>query len=238
MTQVDRHTPYFDARRLPPSQPAYVTWLDLMGTRATMSRSLPVVANFVFKLHAACLDYSNDALALYPVMDGVYVVAQDQAALKGFLRSVLGALANLFLSTPERHHRFVPKAAVAFGPVIHGRDVPRESSFTLDQHPDYRASILLGLPMIQAYEGERQAPPFGVFVHESARAFAPPATPPFHCVWWPWYGSEPGLSIKLLEGLNEYYASCEAHSLAIQYEADRITQHRKQAEQYFSTEAI
>jgi hypothetical protein len=36
-----------------------------------------------------------------------------------------------------------------------------------------RQALLIGMPMIHAYQTERQAPPFGIFVHESARSFAP-----------------------------------------------------------------
>jgi len=61
------------AQHLPAAPtPAYVAWLDVIGAKGAMLRSLPVAANFVFMLHVTALeDYANfPVLRLYPVMDG------------------------------------------------------------------------------------------------------------------------------------------------------------------------
>jgi len=118
-------TPFFDARKLPNPENSYVAWVDVMGVRATMSRSLPITANFVFKLHAAVLDAPQTDIHLYPVMDGVYVVAERQGPLRDFLKAVFSRVADSFVSTSDNHHRFIIKAAIAFGPVIHGDALPR-----------------------------------------------------------------------------------------------------------------
>ena len=61
-----------------------------MGIQSAMGRSLDVAANFIFKLHIAVLesldalpDHQRRNIYLYPVMDGVYFVTNDQPALSG-----------------------------------------------------------------------------------------------------------------------------------------------------------
>ena len=76
MPQSARSDLFFDSRFLPRPVPAYVVWLDVMGTAAIMSRSLDITSNFVFKLHSAVLDAAGTDIKLYPVMDGVYAVAE------------------------------------------------------------------------------------------------------------------------------------------------------------------
>lgn len=141
---------------------------------------MDVAANFVFKLHITVLE-SVDALRsrqrtdlrLYPVMDGVYFVTSDQRALFRFLQQVFGRLASEFVETTEMRHRFLVRGALACGPVVHGFQLPESASATLAAHPEYQSSVLLGLPMIQAYLAERLAPPFSVYVHESAELLLP-----------------------------------------------------------------
>jgi hypothetical protein len=152
-----------------------------------------------------------------------------------FLENVFSHLADLFVSTPDIHHRFLVKGALAFGPVIHGSSLPAAASNTLDQNVPYRGAILLGIPMIQAHLGERNAPAFGLFVHESARAFAPPNQTPFKMVWWTWFRPNhwQALARELRQELDQYFAWCLARAQTIGYEAERIEVHRRLAQQYF-----
>lgn len=226
-------TPFFDARKLPNPENSYVAWVDVMGVRATMSRSLPITANFVFKLHAAVLDAPQTDIHLYPVMDGVYVVAERQGPLRDFLKAVFSRVADSFVSTSDNHHRFIIKAAIAFGPVIHGDALPRETNYLLDENRAYRDSVLLGMPMIQAIEGEKRAPPYGVFIHESARAFAPIGDLPFHHLWWHWTIPDwRDLGKELNDELIHYFEWASSHALAIEYDKGRIEAHREMARQY------
>lgn len=52
MSEHQIQSPFFDVKALP-EKPGdeYVVWLDVMGVRGWMLRSLPVTANFIFKLH-------------------------------------------------------------------------------------------------------------------------------------------------------------------------------------------
>lgn len=237
MTQPHRPGLYFDSQRLPAPLYAYVAWLDVMGVRATMSRSLPVTANFVFKLHVAALEAPRDEIVLYPVMDGLYIVTEGKAALCKFLGDVFARLAGVFVTEADPQHRFVVKCAVAFGPVIHGAELPREASRTLDEFADYRAAVLLGMPMVQAVQGESKAPPFGVFIHESARAFANGAEQPFGQVWWRWWRSDDAQTRDAMRAaMGGYYAWAKDHHSSIEYDPERIRIHEAMATEYFREE--
>ena len=48
------NAPYFNAQGLTADN-CYVAWLDVMGSRTAMVRSIATAANFIFKLHVAAL---------------------------------------------------------------------------------------------------------------------------------------------------------------------------------------
>lgn len=228
---TDQKGPYFDGSRLPNSTEAYVAWIDLMGIRGWMLRSLPVTANFVFKLHVAALEAREPDMVLYPVMDGVYAVASKDK-MRPFLMNLFKRLALSFSQTLEHEHQFLIKGAIAFGPVIHGSSV-KGASRALDDNSIYRDSILLGMPMVLAHLNEPSAPPFGIAVHDSARSFMNSSElKRSHC-WWHWFekGRSPE-AMNLKEGLSNYFSWCESRAGALDYDVSRIKIHRMQASQY------
>jgi hypothetical protein len=232
MPNHTNHLPFFDAHRLPAGVNAYVAWVDVMGIQGIMSRSLPISANFVFKLHIVALEAPRNNVELYPVMDGIDAVSSDQAAIVAFLDYLFVHLADLFVSTPDTRHRFLVKGALAFGPIIHGSWLPAPASTMLDENAPSRCAILLGIPMIQL--DERNAPPFGLFVDESARAFAPANQLPLKVAWWTWFrlNQWQALAQELRQELENYFTWCLGRAQAIGYEAERIEAHRKLARQY------
>jgi hypothetical protein len=225
----------FNADHLPAPIPEYVAWVDVMGTQASMSRSLKVTANFIFKLHTAALQAPHANVRVYPVMDGFYAAAVDQAHMLSFLRSVFVAAAEEFNGTANNYYRFVVRGALAYGPVIHGNAIPNAASQVLGGHAAYRDLILLGMPIVQAHLGEASAPPFGVYVHESARAFAPAGAEPLHHAWWQWHNAgTQAIWNGLMDNLNAYFDWCAQRSLRIGYPSDRIAVHREMARQFFA----
>jgi hypothetical protein len=238
--------PIFNAAGLPISPSQYVGWIDAMGIQSAMGRSIDVAANFVSKLHITVLesldalpDHQRGNICLYPVMDGVYFVTNDQPALFRFLRRVFGCLAREFVETAEMRHRFLVRGALACGPVVHGFQLPEGASDVLLNHTRYRDSILVGLPMIQAYLTERLAPPFSIYVHESARAFAPEVRRPIRATWWRWFATPvddrwPDLAPQLRDALRDYFAWCEARASEIGYDVESIKKHRLLTDQYFA----
>jgi hypothetical protein len=192
-------------------------------------------ANFIFKLHTAALNAPTKGVTLYPVMDGFYASSADKGGMLDFLRSVFQQVAREFNREKAEHYRFLIKGALAFGPVIHGSTVPAEASKTIAKFPSYRDSLLLGLPMVQAHIGERSAPPFGVFVHESARSFSSPGQTPIHNVWWKWKDKKNDPTWTDLEkNLIGHLEWCLERAGEIEYAPDRIQAHREMVQQYFA----
>jgi hypothetical protein len=227
----------FNASQLPEPVNEYVAWIDVMGIQSAMSRSLSISANFIFKLHIAASSTPRDGLQLYPVMDGFYATSPSKEAMLNFLRAVLSKVGQEFLDTAEPLHRFIVRGALAYGPVIHGSQVPNDVDARLEGNDQYKSSIFLGMPIVQSYLGERNAPPFGVFVHESARAFSPNRTQPFHHVWWKWVTPDVGgVWNNLLERLNLHYEWCSERPNRLLYDADRVEAHKKLANEYFAQE--
>ncbi len=111
--------------------------------------------------------------------------------------------------------------------------MPADAAPGFASEAGYARTLLLGMPVIQAHVGEAQAPPFGVFVGESARAFAPTGSKAFNEVWWRWFEpSHKALARKLRKRLSQYYKWCESHSRSILYDGARIEAHRSAAEQF------
>ncbi len=225
----------FNANSLPQMQSEYVAWVDVMGTQSSMSRSISATANFIFKLHIAALQAATPNIRLYPVMDGFYVACRERNAMLDFLRGVFKAVADEFNAETESHHRFCIRGGLAFGPVIHGRDCG-PCALELQSNPAHRDKILLGMPMVQAHLAERGAPPFGVFVHESARVFAPVGIEPLHWVWWKWgtgSASAQATWATLKSQLSDHLDWCEKRSQTIEYLTERIQAHKNMVTQYF-----
>ncbi len=225
---------FFDGRGLPTPSNEYVVWVDVMGTQARMSRSLQQTANFIFKLHIAALTANSaNAVKLYPVMDGVYAACPEQRNMLAFLRRLFSLIATEF-NERINFHRFMVRGCLAFGPTIHGATVPDTASNELSANPLYKNSILLGLPMVQAHSFETSAPPFGIFVHESARSFSSAGDAPLHELWWKWAPSTDRTWQSLQENLARYLTWCKERSMRIDYKSDRIDIHKLMAEQYFA----
>jgi hypothetical protein len=238
---------FFDSRQLPQATPEYVVWLDVMGIGPTMGRSVDQAANFIFKFHVAACQNTKPLMHLYPVMDGLYATSPDQDEMLDFLAEVFDACAGEFLATPQAdfQHRFLPRGALSFGPTIHGSALSPNATqpgwgpvISFSSNVQYKASILIGLPMILAHGTEKLAPPFGLYVHESARSFCPPKCQPIHFRWWKWgmrtiAGHAPanwtGLSVEVAD----YFQRCHDNSYAIEYDECRIATHKEMAAQYF-----
>ena len=198
-----------------------------------MSRSLAKSANFIFKLHTAALQAPRKNVKMYPVMDGLYVSSPSQDDILVFLNSIFKSVAEEFIREDAMQHRFVIKGALAYGPIIHGCAIPQPASAEMHNSPEYRDALLLGLPMVQAHSNEKMAPPFGIYVHESARTFAPNGDGPLHFIWWKWRSQDDERWSTLATNLQQYFDWCEERAGEIEYEVSRIKVHRTMASQYF-----
>lgn len=227
-------TLYFNAASLPEARYEYVAWVDVMGIQESMSRSLNVSANFMCKLHIAVLQVPNlRSIKVYPVMDGFYATSETKQSIEQFLRSLFGSIAEEFTLETEQRHKFIVKGALAFGPVIHGANIPSETSREIATNSQYARTLLLGMPMVQANGSEKFAPPFGIYVHESARSFSPSGERPFRTTWWTWENEEEPIWRNLRDALTDYYDWCAERAGAIGYDPERLCVHRRMMEHYF-----
>jgi len=230
---------FFDNRHMSDAQPVYVCWLDVMGSQNAMLRSVKTAANFVCKIHDVALselpDYEGRGIRLFPVMDGVYITCPRQGPLRYFLSAVLRRLAETFLQERTPWFRFLVRGCIAYGPLVDGRDIGADASRALASNTEYRDSILIGIPLAQAYRGEREAPPFGIFIDESARAFAAEREQPFSFIWWDWYSQvQPALDAQAMHrALMDHFDWCKQYEVTIGYERDRIECHQRLADEYF-----
>jgi hypothetical protein len=242
MTGPDPRGIYFDSAHLGEPSLEYVCWLDIMGTTNQMLRSLPIAANFIFKLHCAALEACDDlestaGVRLYPVMDGIYVTSDRRTPLTTILNRTLLRLVNTFLYEEKCFHQFLVRGAIAFGPIYHGANLDARTAHVLESHAGHRDAILMGLPMAQAYGAEADAPPFGIAVHSSARAFAPAGDRPFRFIWLNWFRSaESPIQVnELLEKLGTYFDWQRDHCNMTGYDPSRIQHHRDLSREFFTS---
>lgn len=226
------HPIQVDTSTLRVNQPEYVCWMDVMGTRSIMSQSLERAANFIIRLHASVLRSRLPDQRFYPMLDGIYITCPSQQDMLELLRRAFQVLACEFTAATEDYHRFIPKASLAYGPVVHGSTLVPAVNPELAGNRTVRDSLVLGLPVIEAHEGERSAPPFGIFVDISARTFSPPGSSPLPFVWWRWFNATYTRPANFLQAVNGYYAWCEANHFTQQYDPQRISEHKAMAIEY------
>ncbi len=225
---------YTDSNQLDGITKEYVCWLDLMGVRGTMSRSLETSAIDILNLHVAVDDaIDRDAVTHYPIMDGVYLTSDDKMSMLELLSDVFGKLAKDNIENRSAEYTYIPRASLSYGPILHGENISEDVNQDFVADSDYVESLLLGLPMIQAVENETKAPPFGIFIDKSARAFAPDGDEPIERVWHEWFRYvDDDISSLLYQTLEEYYEWCESNSYFLEYSKEDIEEHREMAEQY------
>jgi hypothetical protein len=149
-----------------------------------------------------------------------------------FMSHVLRAMAAEFLAL-ENRERSIVRGAVSYGPVILGRESKQGAEVFKDSN--YCDSILLGMPLVQAYAAERLAPPFGIYIHESARAFAPANAEPFTTLFWRWWLKDEvaqQVALRLHDEIDHYFGWCREHHAEIEYSPDRIDAHHTLAREY------
>lgn len=162
---------YFDTRKMGVPQKNFVAFFDIMGMQSHLNASNHISANFMFKFHAAALCAQRDSagdIYIYPIMDGMYATTAEALAMKHFTSLLFSSLAKVFMDEPASKHLFIPRGAISYGEVFHGREIPDDASKVFSEYKDYKKRLLIGSPMIKAYQLERAASPFGVFIDDCA----------------------------------------------------------------------
>lgn len=225
---ADSFIPTINADKLKASN-KYVCWIDTMGTQNTMSVSLAKASNYIIKLHSCLIQAADglDSVLIYPVMDGAYITCANKKDITSVLKKTFSFLANIFLQEKDNGKRFVVRASLAFGDIIDGNMITDDVTKHISS--DYKQRILLGMPIIQAYQSEKNAPPFGIFIHESARKFDEE-----HKIQgrtFKWWAND--LSQKLYEAICGYFEWCRYNSLLLEMDEKKIDNYIKLAKSNF-----
>jgi len=200
-----------------------------------MLRNVRTASIPLMKLHVAALNAkkkTSGGVDLFPVIDGVYVVSEHLASIAFFISDVFRSMAAEFLVV-KHWERSVIRGAIAYGPVILGEECKEGAPILKESN--YANSILLGMPLVQAFMAEKAAPPFGVFVHESVRAFGQMGTRPVTVPLWRWWSTNSEntrIASALLPSLQNYFEWCRKNPVTTGYPPDRIDAHQTLAEEY------
>ena len=163
---------FFDATKLPNPRQEYVCFLDIMGIQSKMAHSINQSSNFIFKLHAIILEKwrtsTYNHISVYPIMDGAYITSSSKAEILNLLTQIYSSLVHNLLLENDYMHWFWIRASLAYGNIIHGRNIPYDASYEFSTRVGYKEQLLIGEPMILAYTGERMAAPMGIYIDHSA----------------------------------------------------------------------
>ncbi len=204
----------------------------MMGTRNAMSQSLASSANHIGRIHTAIVRAQNRDLKIYPVLDGAYITAEKRAPMLEALNSIFRTCAEYFASQEDYERRFLIRGGLAFGPVIHGADISKDCNRDLGENKQYRDNLLLGMPMVQSNRAEGSAPPFGIFIDESARAFSASNTKPLSGLFYKWWNND--LPTGFAARLEEHFRWASSNSFSIGYPVAKAKEHEEMARQYFN----
>lgn len=217
----------------PQLEAEYVCWIDIMGMKSLLSRSVITATIIISRFQKLLNEEEKNVpkIKIYPVMDGAYLTCKNYQTLKECISRVYTRLAWEFIGEEKFYQKFIIKSCIAFGLIGHGEQV---------QNNDFsnKTSLVFGLPIIQAYVDEKKAPPFGIFIHQSARANANPNEnseyEPIPRRWEIWYSEEDEVAQKLWESLEKYYDKAKQLSRSLAYFEDNIEKHERMAKEYLT----
>lgn len=218
---------YFDATVFPNMENEFVLWVDIMGTKNNMSSSVRTSSIFICKLHVAIMQAKGKEMHVYPMMDGAYVTSKDEAEMSKFIRKLFRDLGDTLIEEENDFHRFLIKGSLAYGPILHGNSIPDTCNNCFGENRSYVDSILLGIPMIQACKGEKEAPPFGIYCDESVRT----ASQEFAHRWYKWFAKT--RAPKVSRAVQSYFDYSKEHYFELDYPMEKIREHEEKARQYF-----
>ena len=238
---------YFNVRKLKgKAHKEYVAFVDIMGTRTHMKKSVYESANFIFKLHAAIIsawrEKNYHGVFVYPVMDGAYITARNKDDMINIMLRIYRELAKLFVKEQTQEHQYMIRGAIAYGEVIHGHDIPYGASKAFENSLGYKDHILLGSAMIAAYDGEGKAAPFGIYVDESAVRHEEAEGKRDYgsfCADWKWY-QDNTLNLREInftdfrEKIIDSLEAMKNPSHSFSYPPDKVQKHIEMAQSYFT----
>lgn len=212
----------------------FVFFVDIMGMKNAMFRSFKRSAIFIGKFHSCVLRSSEGCknVDVFPVMDGVYVVAEEYNEIKKFIESLYNRLSRIFVLSEKNCERFIVRGGLSYGPVVVGSKIGDTESEMLAKNGEYKNKLLFGFPVVLAYEGETKAPPFGVYLDVTIRIKMRDSV---SGVWLRWCQCD-SLFSALSKETELYFSWATEHSKELNYEEKKINEHKEIAKQFFNKE--
>lgn len=234
-------TAYFDADKMPNPRKEYVCFIDIMGIQSKMSHSTKQSSNFIFKLHATLLEawrtrgYST--ISVYPIMDGAYITSTKKEDLLNLLTATYNSLSTALLRENNYRFWYMVRASIAYGDVIHGRNIPYDACLEFSSRVGYKEQLLISPAMIEAYAGERVAAPMGIHICDSASS-----KPNGIAASWKWYSNT---NIKTAQQnladfkgkLQKYLTWLNENSDESEYPAESRQRHSNSVYDYYNIQA-
>jgi hypothetical protein len=228
-------TTYFNIEGIKPIF-SYVLLLDIMGTQNIMGKSITTSSNFIFKFHTILEMNKDDTIAICPIMDGAYIGIEDATIMQKFINNVFNEFCNDFINEEDFHHRYIVRGSLAYGKVVFGKDIPinnfDNSLKTKLEWENYRKSLIIGHPLIQAYSTERNAPPFGIFVHESVSISDFFKT--YRPNWYKWWNDKNTFPDNFKDSVKSYFDEYKKYPYSSGYDNNKIEEHTKMFDEYIN----
>lgn len=241
----------FSSEKLGSPENRYIAWLDLMGAGHLMRTSIQKAANSIARIHIAvdlAVEKHGYKVDIVAINDGLFICSASKKEITQIVRAALMYLVARFIAKNDPQDRFLARCAIAYGPTLSGHRLAEQlpSHKKKGKSPATFGQIVFGSPVIQAYLSERSSPPYGVAVHESARAFSPNGETPFRSTLWRWWQTDDGggysqatpglptpLKDVLVPELDRYFDYMEATLPFHDIEAGKVSAWRQLARQYF-----
>lgn len=125
------------------------------------------------------------------------------------------------------------KGALAKGIIQHGSKISAEIAEDIAPRVGYKRHLLFGMPMIQAFISEKQAPPFGIYIHESARTVGG-----LQGRYYYWrrdvnFSTNAGLQSQLKEELISFFDWGGKHCYYFELEESKFNEYQKRVKEYY-----
>ena len=222
-----------DSSKLSPQQ-EYVCWIDIMGTKNTMSESFEKAVNFILRLHECVINAvkSQPNVNSYPLMDGVFITCPNKETICKIIDEVFTEIADHFISVNKNIYRFIIKGSLSYGFIAHGNSISNTvCSGIIADNDEYKKSIMFGMPMIQAFTAEHTAPPFGIYIHESARQ---PKRIQGRYYHWKIKQDKTFTKDLLKQKIISYFNWCTHYSPSLEMDTTKISMYKKLSEEFLT----
>jgi hypothetical protein len=198
-----------------------------MGTGNYMYQDVSEAAQKILDFQLLSIEHETQDLSTYPMMDGIYVVSEEVNNLLDFIDNTFEDHADRIVNE-ELEEIYLIRGGISFGPIVEGDDF----EYGEDSDDVLRTinSLLIGSPMVEAFNIEDEAPPFGIAIHDSARAFTESG---FQYQWYNWF--EPDhleLANDLRKEVEEYFEESKNHCHMTNYPEEKIDHHAKLLDKY------